>query len=266
MVASAVDQRVAVLAFDRDQARGAKQQMVDLAAPVAVAPDQRPFVSQNAAEPAGHQLLTFDAGHQDFLLVGQRPGGTRRFGGVPPHPAYGKDAAEPRPPPVPGTGRIPCLLSLPDLIPMLREGSLVSGRTPVVPVGPQPDLPEQGPRMIRQLHDPHAHPVPQAAQAMYAVVVSPGQPGVSARPAESLRGNRLPTHQRGRAARPDLPRALVIPPQCRQAWPTRQPGGRPGARSQVRYRSRPAGWLSWPRAGQGDGWDRACPCTGPQAP
>src|SRR5215472_6260476 len=61
---------------------------------------------------------------------------------------------------------------------MLREGSRISGRTPVVPVGPQPDLPEQGPRMIRQFHDPHAHPVPQATQAMCALVVSPGQGAV----------------------------------------------------------------------------------------
>jgi hypothetical protein len=150
VVAGAVNQCVAVLALDGDQSVRAEQQMVDLAAPVAVAPDQRPFVVQNASQPTGHQLLTFDASHQDFLLVSGRSGGMRRFGGVPPCPAGGEDAAKPCPPPVPGTGRVPRLLGVPDLLPMLCEGSLVSGRfPPVFPDGPQPDFPEHGPGMIR---------------------------------------------------------------------------------------------------------------------
>jgi hypothetical protein len=78
-----------VLAFDGDQSAGAEQQMADLTAPVAVAPDQRPFVVQNASQPAGHQLLALDTGHQDFLLVGGRPDGMRWFGGAPPCPAGG---------------------------------------------------------------------------------------------------------------------------------------------------------------------------------
>jgi hypothetical protein len=95
------------------------------------------------------QLLAFDAGHQDFLLVRGRPGGARRFGRVPAGPADGKDSAEPRQPPVLRTGGVPSLLGLPDLRPVLREGGLIPGRIPVVTVGPQPDLPEQGSGMIR---------------------------------------------------------------------------------------------------------------------
>src|SRR5215470_16269469 len=133
VIAGAVNKRIAVLAFDRDQAPRAKQQMVDLAALVAVTADQRPFVIQNASQPAGHQLLTFDASHQDFLLVGRWPGGTRRFGGVPPYPADGEDTAKPCPPPVRGTGRVPRLLGIPDVLAMLCESSLISGSTPIVP-------------------------------------------------------------------------------------------------------------------------------------
>src|SRR5215471_5822945 len=149
VIAPAVNQRIAVLAFDRDQAPRAKQQMVDLAALVAVTPDQRPFVIQSASQPAGHQLLTFDTSHQDFLLVGCWPGGTRRFGGPAPYPADGEDTAKPCPPPVRGTGCVPRPLCLPDVLTMLCQSSLVPGRTSVVSVGPQPDLPEQGPGMIR---------------------------------------------------------------------------------------------------------------------
>src|SRR5258708_27395693 len=102
---------------------------------------------------------------------------------MPASPAGSKDAAQPGPPSVLGTGRVPCLLGLPHTLTMLHEGSLVSGRVaPVVRVGPQPYFPEQGTGVIRQLHDPHAHPVPRAARAMSALGVSAGRSTATARP------------------------------------------------------------------------------------
>jgi len=86
------------------------------------------------------------------------------------------------------TSPVPCLLGLPHTLTMLCQGSVVSGRVPpVVPVGPQPYFPEQRTGVIRQLHDPHAHPVPRAARAMSALGVSAGQPAATARPPATAR-------------------------------------------------------------------------------
>jgi len=68
-VAVAVHGRVEVLALDRDQSRRPEEQVVDLAAAVAVAANQDPVVAEHPAELA-----------DDLLLAGY-PGGQLLFGG-----------------------------------------------------------------------------------------------------------------------------------------------------------------------------------------
>jgi len=86
VVAVAAHRGVEVLALDGDQAGRAEQQVVDLAAAVAVPPDQYPVVAEHLAELDGYLLLTGDAGPQDLLGVrrrGVRRRGVRRRGGRP---------------------------------------------------------------------------------------------------------------------------------------------------------------------------------------
>ena len=149
VVTRAVHGRVAVLALDRDQPARPEQQVVDLAAPVAVAADQRPLVVQDPGQPGRDQLFPLDPGHQDAHLVRVVPS-RRWLGGAPPFPAGREDATQPCGPAVLGAGQVPLPGGTLDAGMVLRESVLVSGPLTLGDrVRAQPCLPEQGARMIR---------------------------------------------------------------------------------------------------------------------
>ncbi len=126
-----------------------EQQVVDLAAPVAVAADQRPLVVQDPGQPGRDQLFPLDPGHQDAHLVRVVPS-RRWLGGAPPFPAGREDATQPCGPAVLGAGQVPLPGGTLDAGMVLRESVLVSGPLTLGDrVRAQPCLPEQGARMIR---------------------------------------------------------------------------------------------------------------------
>src|ERR1022692_3427429 len=65
---------VVILHLDGDESLRAQQKMVDLTAPVTVAPQQRPVIAEDAAEPGRNQVLALDSGLQDLLPIGDWPG------------------------------------------------------------------------------------------------------------------------------------------------------------------------------------------------
>jgi hypothetical protein len=65
---------VDVLDLDREHPARAEQDVVDLAAPVAVALDEGPRVAERAPQHVGDLLLTLDAALDGFLAVRRRPG------------------------------------------------------------------------------------------------------------------------------------------------------------------------------------------------
>ena len=70
-VAVAVHGRVEVLALDRDQPGRPEQQVVDLAAPVAVAAHQHPVVPEHPAKLLDDVLLASHAGGEPAFRVGR---------------------------------------------------------------------------------------------------------------------------------------------------------------------------------------------------
>jgi len=112
VVAVAGDGGVEMLALDRDQPGRPEQQVVDLAAPVAVPAHDDPVVAEDLAEVGDYLLLARDPGPQDFLGVAPNAG-RRRHRCQPPQPADRERAAQPGEPaplcagPVPGAAGPP---------------------------------------------------------------------------------------------------------------------------------------------------------------
>src|SRR5216683_3341107 len=104
---------VVILHFNGDESLGAQQKVVDLAAPVTVAPQQRPVVTENAAKPARNQVLALDPSLQDLLPIGDLPGRHERFRNSPSLAPHGKGTPQPCPPTMLSTSlipRLPCVL------------------------------------------------------------------------------------------------------------------------------------------------------------
>jgi len=114
VIAFAGDGGVPVLALDRDQPRRPEQQVVDLAAPVAVPAHQHPVVAENSAEVGGHLLLAGDPGPQDLLGVAANAARRRRCRGQPSHLAYRERGAQPGEPAPLRTGLVPRAAGPPD--------------------------------------------------------------------------------------------------------------------------------------------------------
>jgi hypothetical protein len=73
-VSIAVDRRVEVFALDRNKSWRPDQQVVDLATPVAVAPQQHPVITQRLAELRDDLLLAGHSGCESFFEITARLG------------------------------------------------------------------------------------------------------------------------------------------------------------------------------------------------
>jgi len=128
LVAVAGHAGVQVLALDRDQPGRAEQQMIDLAAAIAVAAQQHPVVAEHAAELGRDLPFTGDPGPQDLFFVARCRGGRRRHRGEPPQPPDRGRPARPGEPAPPGPGLVPGVLGPPDQQRVPGRGVLVPGR------------------------------------------------------------------------------------------------------------------------------------------
>jgi len=110
---------VDVLDLDREQAAGAEQEVVDLAAPVPVSLDEHPGVVQPAAEQVRDFPLAPDAAFEGALVVGRRRpgrGSGRRAGREPAGPQEGgQSPAQPREQPALCPGLVAALARLADV-------------------------------------------------------------------------------------------------------------------------------------------------------
>src|SRR6266700_3812432 len=157
LIAVAVHGPVDVLALDGEQSPRAQQKMVDLAAAVTVAPQQRPVIPEDPAEYGHGYGLALHSGPEDlFLIGGPADRESRPRNAAPPLTPHAQSAPQPHQPAALSTSllpRLPCLLN-PHPVP--RQCVLVLGSRPLLAGQPAPGcLLQHDGGMVGQLNYPH---------------------------------------------------------------------------------------------------------------
>ena len=139
LIAVAVHGPVDVLALDGEQSPRAQQKMVDLAAAVTVAPQQRPVIPENPAEYGHGYGLALHSGPEDlFLIGGPADRESRPRNAAPPLTPHAQSAPQPHQPAALSTSLIPRLPCLLNPHPVPRQCVLVLGSRPLLAGQPAP--------------------------------------------------------------------------------------------------------------------------------